>query len=168
MPERRHNSLLPEDYGRLLGPCLAQAAGYARSILRDRADAEDAVQQAAMRGLERLGTFDTGRSFKGWWFAILRHCCIDMLRHAKAARTVALDENQAAIRDESDSSRWEILAEAVKQLSPEHRETLSLRYFGGLSYREIAAALEIPEGTVMSRLYCARQALARQISLEDL
>ena len=168
MPEKPDNPLLPDDYGRLLGPFLAQAAGYARSILRNRADAEDAVQQAAMRGLERLGTFDTGRSFKGWWFSILRHCCIDMLRHAKSARTVALDEDQAAVRDESDSARWEVLAEAVKQISSEHREILSLRYFGALSYRELAAALDIPEGTVMSRLYCARQALARQISLEDL
>jgi RNA polymerase sigma-70 factor (ECF subfamily) len=133
-----------EEYGRLLEPLLYPAAGYACSILRDRHQAQDAVQQAALRGLERIRTFDARRPFKGWWFAILRHCCIDMLREFKASKVVRLggiDPPAATPGDvENDVEDWERLSECLLQLSADHQEILRLKYFGDLSYREIAEA----------------------------
>lgn len=156
------------DFGRLIEPLLDQAAGYARSILRSRQDAEDAVQQAALRGLERFDTFDTGRSFKGWFFAILRNCCLDCLRCAKTFRTVVLEDHDRPSPQSVKPQEWEALAEAMARLTAEHRDILRLRYFGGLSYRELAEALGIPQGTVMSRLHFARKAIAEQMTVEDL
>lgn len=157
-----------ERYARLLSPLLGRASAYARSILRDRHNAEDAVQQAAMRGLERLATFDAARSFKAWWFGILRNCCIDQLR---TARTVVVADSDGAdhpAAPEHCDDDWLRLAAAMDALSAEHREILRLKYFADQSYVEIAETLSIPQGTVMSRLYLARKALAAKMNAEDL
>jgi RNA polymerase sigma-70 factor, ECF subfamily len=154
-------------YARLLEPLLAQAAGYARSILRTRQDAEDAVQQAALRGLERIDTFDAGRPFKGWWFAILRNCCFDILRQLKAAKTETLDNYEPAFTGASDAVDWRDLSVAMNRLTHDHSEILRLRYFADLNYVELAEALNIPHGTVMSRLHLARKALLAHMPQED-
>lgn len=151
------------DYNRELEPLLGQAAAYARSLLRNRNDAEDAVQQAALRGLERIGTFDATRAFKGWWFAVLRNCCIDILRGIKAQKTRQLESYAPPDANSRGVEDWELLCRAMEELSDEHCEILRLRYFAELSYRDLAEALLIPQGTVMSRLHLARRALAAQI-----
>ena len=136
-------------------------------MLRNRQDAEDVVQQAALRGWERFATYQVGRPFTGWWFAILRNCCIDLLRRR---RTEPVDLRESGDRAEipsSDTMAWESLRVAMDQLSNEHRDILRLRYFADLSYRELAEALSIPEGTVMSRLHMARRALAARMPTED-
>lgn len=148
-------------YARMLEPLLGTAAGYARSILRNRQDAEDAVQQAALRGLERIATYDDARPFKAWWFAILRNSCIDLLRQRKSSEAAArfdVDPPDAATAPSAD---WEELAIAMNHLTEEHREVLKLRYFGELTYAELAETLGIPIGTVMSRLHLARNALRK-------
>lgn len=154
-------TLAPSAYGRLLEGVLEPAAGYALSILRHRADAEDAVQQAALRGLERFSLYDPAQPFKGWWFTVLRHCCIDLLRSRRRQREVpGPTEAEAACRKPAD---WQELAEGLDRLEAQHAEILRLRYFGGLTYEELAEALAIPKGTVMSRLHYARKALASQM-----
>ena len=155
-----------EHYAKLLAPLLGRAVGYARSIVRDQHAAEDAVQQAAVKGLERFGTFDATRPFKGWWFAIVRNCCIDALRLAKARKTESLDNHDVA-DTAHDDSEWQRLAAAMDNLSSDHQEILRLKYFADQSYAEIAETLAIPRGTVMSRLHLARKALAARISLEE-
>lgn len=156
-----------EHYAQALEPLLAQAAGYARSLLHNRHDAEDAVQQAVLRGLEKLHTFDTTRAFKGWWLSILHNCCIDLLRELKSARTVELDGNDIAEEKSSSESDWQILVAALNRLSIDHQQILRMRYFADLSYRDLAEALDIPQGTVMSRLHLARHALAATIREEE-
>ncbi len=151
-------------YALLLQPLLSQAAGYARSILRNRDDAADAVQQAALRGLERIHTFDASRPFKGWWFAILRNCCIDVLRRSRSAPTENLENLEGAHHAPADPADWEQLSAAIGRLPEHHREILQLRYFADLSYRELAESLSIPQGTVMSRLHLARRALQNQLT----
>lgn len=155
------------EYALALEPLLAQAGGYARSILRNRADAEDAVQTAALRGLERLRSFDERRSFKGWWFAILRNGCLDRLRRAQRQPMAPLQADIADDRPSEPQPDWEALDRALEALSESHKEIVRLRYFADLSYAEIAEALSIPAGTVMSRLHHARQALARRLQEED-
>jgi RNA polymerase sigma-70 factor (ECF subfamily) len=153
-------------YEGALEPLLDQAAGYARALLHNKHDAEDAVQEAALRGWQRIGTFDAGRPFKGWWFAILRNCCVDILRRSKRNVSESLGNHDYAepLYEEPD---WERLAMAMKELTETHREILHLRYFGELSYDDLAEVLSIPKGTVMSRLHLARKALASHLR-EDL
>jgi RNA polymerase sigma-70 factor (ECF subfamily) len=153
-------------YGRLLEPLLEQAGAYAISVLRRRHDAEDAVQQAALRGQQRLESYDASRPFKGWWFAVLRNCCRDVLRNRGTRPQVGLEAEEVG-ESRPHEPAWEGVAEAMHRLSPPHREILQLRYFGGLSYAELAETLEIPQGTVMSRLHLARKALAEIFTTEE-
>ncbi|MBR1219700.1 sigma-70 family RNA polymerase sigma factor [Bradyrhizobium sp. U87765 SZCCT0131] len=156
------------DYASRLDPLLARGAGYARALLRDRHNAEDAVQQAALRGLERFDTFDRTRSFKAWWFAILHNCCIDLLRQKRRILTRSMDGIDLPDGSGTDQSAWERLDAALRRLAAPHQEILRLRYFGDMSYRELAEALQIPAGTVMSRLHLARKALAERFHEEDM
>ena len=153
-----------EEFQRLLEPLLERAGGYAFSIVGNREDAEDAVQEAALKAYRNLARFDRALSFKGWWFAIIRNCCLDLLRKRRTRAETAMDESEGIAS--AESAAWEAaergseVGRAVAQLNREHREILRLRYYGDCSYAEIAAALAIPMGTVMSRLHAARQALA--------
>lgn len=156
-------------YERELRPLLGRAAGYARALLANRHDAEDAVQQTALRAWERIEQYDAGRPFRGWWFAILRNCCLDMLRARRTARTDSLEGiDLPDARDQGDvPPDTASLEAALRAVSPAHREILQLRYFGELSYDDLAIALAIPKGTVMSRLHLARKALAAQMRDEE-
>jgi RNA polymerase sigma-70 factor (ECF subfamily) len=136
------------------------------SILRNRAEAEDAVQTAALRGLERLASYDEARPFNGWWFAVLRNCCIDCLRRARRFPVAAVDIETVADKPPASEPDWAALDRALKGLPDAQVEVVRLHYFGGLRYAEIAQALSIPIGTVMSRLYNARRALASQLKEE--
>jgi RNA polymerase sigma-70 factor (ECF subfamily) len=148
-----------DDFQQWVQPLLEQAAGYAYSMVGNHADAEDAVQEALWKAYRGLHSYDRARPFKGWWFAIVRNCCLDLCQQRRTRpRTVPIEHaHQVAARAAKVA---EPLREALAQLTPRLREILQLRYFGGCSYRDLAEALAIPEGTVMSRLYAARQALA--------
>jgi RNA polymerase sigma-70 factor (ECF subfamily) len=150
-------------YAQLLQPLLGTATGYAHSIVHNRHDADDAVQQAALRGLERLSSYDELRPFKAWWFAILRNCCIDLLRQRKSSNPQISIDDQPSQPQPEGSGSWEDLVIAMNRLSEEHREILRLRYFGDLNYAELAENLRIPMGTVMSRLHLARKALRNEL-----
>jgi RNA polymerase sigma-70 factor, ECF subfamily len=152
----------PDDYRAVflqwVQPLFEQAAGYAYSILGNHADAEDAVQDALWKGYRGLRGYDRDRPFKGWWFAIVRNCCLDILQRRTRTKNVPVEQaHRVAARAAEDA---EPLREALAKLTPILSEILQLRYFGGCTYREIAEALAIPPGTVMSRLHAARQALA--------
>lgn len=155
------------EYARALESLLPQAGSYASSILRSRADAEDAVQIAALRGLEHLSSYDATRPFRGWWFAILRNCCIDALRRARRERTAPIEGDIVDDRSVEAGPDWDALDRALECLSDLHRDVVRLRYFGDLSYAEIAETLQIPAGTVMSRLHNARQTLVVKMKEED-
>ena len=155
-------------FERALRPLLSRSAGYALSLLGERGRAEDAVQQSALRAWERRAQFDPGYPFKAWWFAILRNCCLDELRRSKRApdKVPVEDINLATAPEEGALDRI-VLNAALGKLPGAHRELLELRYFGELSYEELALVLGIPKGTVMSRLHLARKALAGIINVED-
>lgn len=155
------------EYECALRPLLPRAAGYARALLGNRHDAEDAVQQSALRGWERISQYDAARPFGGWWFAILRNCCLDLLRARKASRTDNLEGIDPPDTRAAEEPEWTRLEAGLRRLTPAHREILQLKYFGGLSYDELAVTLAIPRGTVMSRLHLARKALAAQVQEEE-
>lgn len=161
------NNLSPhsdELFNSWVTPLLERAAAYAYSIVRSREDAQDAVQDALLKAYRNLHQYDRSLSFKAWWFAIVRNCCLDMLRKRQVRVAAASMEltGLPSVRQEGPDklARKDTLNWALGQLSTMHREVIELRYFGDCSYAEIAKVLSIPEGTVMSRLHGARKALA--------
>lgn len=129
--------------------------------------AEDAVQEMFLRAWRYFDTFDPSRDFKVWLFAILRNVIFEAARKRKRElASASLDEigpdNVAAGGGEAEPAArlvaGEIL-EAIGKLSEEYRMVVLMAVVEELKYREIAEALDIPIGTVMSRLYRGRQLL---------
>ena len=135
-----------------------RALGHALAILRNRDDAQDAVQEAFLNAHRALRTFDRERAFYAWFYAILRNCCYKLLarRRTDAVESAALDLLEAPGLPVDDRLAIE---RALAALSPNDREIVTLRHLDGLSYAELAAALDVPVGTVMSRLFNARKRL---------
>jgi len=141
-----------------------KAVGHALAIIGNREDALDAVQEAFLDAFQALGRFDSERPFYPWLYAILRNRCFKLLAGRKRHEADSLEqpELQAEILGSANNlSPEELLSleQALLALSPEDRELITLKHLDGLSYRELAEMLAIAEGTVMSRLYYARQRL---------
>jgi RNA polymerase sigma factor (sigma-70 family) len=157
----QHRNMPAEEFEQRIKPFLDRAAAYAYAIVHNREDAEDAVQEAAIKGFQAFEGYDPSRPFKAWWFVIIRNCCRDLLRRRRTrGLSVGIEQFDLAANANPSADRQEEVRWALEQLSEAQQEILKLRYFGECSYREIAAVLGIPEGTVMSRLFAARQALA--------
>jgi RNA polymerase sigma-70 factor, ECF subfamily len=137
------------------------AAAY--RLLGDREEARDATQDAFLKAYQALRTFDPRRRFFSWIYRILVNECLNMRRARKPM--VPLDARLAATRSNSpdvpaqQADARRILRRALMELSPEQREVIVLRHFEGLSYVELAEAIGVPEKTVKSRLFSARQRL---------
>ena len=152
-------------------PCLDDVYTLARYLLRDPADAEDAVQECYLRALRHFDGF-RGTDIKPWLFAILRNVC--NAEYARRANKPAAIEDapeaaeQAPLWQEREASpEAEVLrgrdATAIRKLidalAEPFKETFVLREINDLSYREIAQTIGAPVGTVMSRLARARAML---------
>jgi len=129
----------------------SQAIGHAIAILGDREDALDCLQEAFLDAFQGLSRFDTGRRFYPWFYILLRNRCYKLANRRR--ENTPLDE-VAILAPAGDSPEIE---EALQSLGTEDRELITLRHLDGLSYAELAERLEIPVGTVMSRLYNARR-----------
>lgn len=140
-----------------------QAVAHAVSILGNRADALDAVQEAFLDAYLALPKFDAARRFYPWFYVLLRHRCYKLAARNKPAENI---EELALLASQPDVSREESLAleAALGALSGEERELLTLKYLDGLSYDELSERLEIPRGTVMSRLFYARKKLRAKLT----
>ena len=157
----KHSSTAEESFQQRVEPLLDRAAAYAYAIVHHREDAEDVLQEAALKGFLAFESYDPSRPFKGWWFVIIRNCCRDLLRRKRTrGSSTAIEPTDLAVSQKPHVDQQDEMRFVLGRLSDAHREILELRYFGDCSYREIAAVLSISEGTVMSRLYAARQALA--------
>jgi RNA polymerase sigma-70 factor (ECF subfamily) len=154
-------------------PHLDAVYTFARFLLRNPSDAEDAVQECYLRALRH---FDTLRSpeVKPWLFAILRNVC--RVEYGRQSRVLLYDVNVEPDKPEGMIPMWqeaqstpetemmrkldsETIREFVVALPEAFREVIILREIDDLSYREIAAVVNAPVGTVMSRLARARAML---------
>lgn len=153
----------------LFGGYRDSAYRFSVGMLGSRQDALDIVQEAflaAFRGIRRL---DPERGFAGWFHGILRHLCLAQLRQRRPAADpevltrVSTDEPSPEAAAASRERR-EALVGCLGRLTEVQREVLVLRELEGRAYREIADRLDVPLGTVMSRLYDARRALAAQLT----
>lgn len=140
-----------------------RALAHALAILFNRDDAEDAVQEAFVDAFKAMAAFDTSRTFYQWFYVLLRNRCYKMT--ARHRPTESLDEAVLLVspRGVSDETRF-ALEKALYSLTREEREIVCLKYFNGLSYDELATHLQIPRGTVMSRLFYARQRLQGKLT----
>jgi RNA polymerase sigma-70 factor, ECF subfamily len=150
----------------LLVAHLDAAYNLARWLLRNETEAEDAVQEAYLRAIRHFQSFQ-GKDSRAWLLAIVRNGCYDRLKQSTRGIDRTLDEETElacprAVNPESSMLRQEEtdrMRRAVESLPPLLREVLVLRELEEMSYKEISAAIEIPIGTVMSRLSRARQQL---------
>lgn len=149
-------------------PYIESAYNLARWLTRNEHDAEDVVQEAFLRALRSFDTFIPGRDPRAWLLAIVRNCCRTWQRqHRSQEPTIQLDDNsQAAVGVWSDpesvlikNTNSQLIRRAIEELPVEYREVLILRELEELSYKEIAQIIDIPLGTVMSRLSRARKEL---------
>jgi RNA polymerase sigma-70 factor, ECF subfamily len=139
-----------------------RAAGHATAILGSREDALDAAQEAFIDAFRSLKNFDMSRPFYPWLYVLLRNRCYKLA--ARKRETESIDEtvivaSRSAARDEEAIA----LEDALMSLDKEDREIVTLKYFDGLSYDELAEQLQIPKGTVMSRLFHARRKLRAKL-----
>ena len=140
-----------------------QAFSLAYRIVNDVGQAEDIVQEAFLAVWRNAGSYDAGRGHpRVWLLGIVHHRAINHVTRRPAARApVELNEGlphgeQADVwRQVYERMRDEEIRAAVTQLPDEQRMTIELAYFGGLSYSEIAGRLDVPLGTVKSRIRLA-------------
>jgi RNA polymerase sigma-70 factor (ECF subfamily) len=153
-------------YRHLVESYQKEALGHAVAILGNRDDALDAVQDAFVDAYRRLDTFDATRRFYPWFYVILRNRCFKLSASRRRRQTEPLDDAVIIEQRDDDGTRVIELERGLMQLGMEDREILTLKYLDGLSYAELAERLQIPTGTVMSRLYKARQRLREALQNE--
>lgn len=158
----------------------ALAYNLAYRMLGDHDRAADATQSAMLRAYRALPRFRHDASFSTWLYRIVTNVCLDQIRRQeRGARSLTLvGEDADATLDEMDvpdnsgdpaasaeqQERQELVQAALLRLAPDHRAVLVMYDLSGLSYEEIAQALEIPLGTVKSRLNRARHALKEELA----
>jgi RNA polymerase sigma-70 factor (ECF subfamily) len=148
----------------------------ALGLVGNRDDAYDISQEAFLRVYRSADTFDQNQPFLPWFYTIVANLSKTWLRRRSRSekRTVDIDEVPFLLVSEDDPERAVIMKEtvarlrqAIMELSFEDREIITLQHFRGMTYEEIANLLNIPRGTVMSRLYYARRRLARLMRQSD-
>lgn len=147
-----------EQYSCLVKKYQKEAFGHAAAILGNIDDAHDAVQDAFLVAFRTLEKFDVSRRFYPWLYIILRNHCFKIIESRKIQKRIETGELNvlAAPSDSTSKAETEIVEQALLRLIPQFREILTLKHLDGLSYEKIAERLDIPVGTVMSRLYHAR------------
>lgn len=157
-------------YGYLVNRYAKRAYYTALGLVGSHDSAMDLSQDAFVRAFRRISSFKPGSRFYTWYYRILRNLCLNYIRdknrHARSfseydagiLETISdpnADFSSRIEQKEQQSALWK----ALSQLKREEREIIVLKDFQNLSYKEIAECLNCPQGTVMSRLYHARQAL---------
>jgi RNA polymerase sigma-70 factor (ECF subfamily) len=144
---------------RLLGP----VHRYTLRMLRNDADARDATQDTLVKVLKKLDQYDARRPFLAWALGIARNTCIDLYRQRQRRSwdepgdvIDAAPTPFAVVAGNQDAARVQA---ALDRIGPMYREVLVLYHFEHLKYTDIAEVLELPLGTVMNRIFRARQHL---------
>jgi RNA polymerase sigma-70 factor (ECF subfamily) len=144
----------------------------ATRLLRNRDDANDAVQEALLKGLRSLADFEIGRPVRPWLLRICANCCVDLMRYRRQPHE-ALDWHEHALADGAVST--DVAAEhaleaaqlrsAVDRLPAQYKRIILMRHYRHMEVAEIAEALDKPEGTIKSWLFRARALLRQDLAV---
>ncbi len=152
-----------------LTPHIPRLRRYARALVGDRYAADDLVQDTLERAMNKFHLWRPGSDLRAWLFAIMHNVYVNQLRSRAARPETALDEGDLSAQGAPDADRLEIrdMQTAIAALPAEQREVILLVALEQLSYAEVSRALDIPMGTVMSRLFRARERLRAQLAGES-
>jgi RNA polymerase sigma-70 factor (ECF subfamily) len=162
-------TLPPGRFERLVLPHLSAGFTLAMYLTRNKADAEDAVQEAVLRAVRYFSTLRDDDA-RAWFLTIVRRVCFSgyAAHHPAGAEMISIDAAGPQLVDDREqpdvvTARLQLrerVRDAIDQLPPLLREAIVLRELQACSYTEIASVTEVPVGTVMSRLSRARERLA--------
>jgi RNA polymerase sigma-70 factor (ECF subfamily) len=152
-----------EAYKAIVERYMRRAYGIAITFVGNAQDALDVSQVAFIKAYKNLKRFDTTRPFFPWFYRILKNVCLDYLRRRSRRREIPLEDAGVLKSEARDHDMKQILWLAMEELPLEQREAIVLRYFEGMSYKEIAETLDRPLGTVMSSLHYAKRKLKTAI-----
>ncbi len=160
-----------EAFEELVNAYKRKAYYTAVSFVNNHEDALDLSQDAFVKAFKAIKTFDLNSPFFPWFYKIIKNHCLNYIKKSARVRNDSIDEleeeqymqfreNRPNPREQFEQNQErEQLWEAINRLKPDFREIIIMKHFHNLSYKEIADALDIPIGTVMSRLFNARQEL---------
>ncbi|HZS17689.1 MAG TPA: sigma-70 family RNA polymerase sigma factor [Candidatus Udaeobacter sp.] len=160
------------EFERQVLPHLDAAYNLAQFLMRNDQDAEDVVQEAALRAFRFFGNF-RGENSRAWFLSIVRNTSFSAMKRNRAdENTITFDEelhgetipplDAGAVLDRTQDQRT--VRDAIEQLPAEFREAITLRELEGLSYKQIADIAGVPIGTIMSRLARGRHQLQTLLS----
>ena len=161
-----------EAFGLLVNAYSKRIYRAAYGFLRNMDDATDIVQEVFLRAFKNLASFDPKRPMYPWLYRIARNLCLNKIQHKEYGnsglpdwelRGPAKTPEEITMRNHDE----EHLYHSIRRLSNPYREIIQLKHFQECSYQEIADILDIPIGTVMSRLYNARKKLREILEEEE-
>lgn len=140
---------------------------FAKSIVGNQADGEDAMQESILKAYERIDTLRFQSRFKSWIFQILANECYQILRNRQRQEVTdpfeLPQQDQTVVYEESED---EDILRLIMKMPKQHQEVLILYYYDEFSTKEIAQILNIPLGTVKSRLARGRKQLRDLLEME--
>jgi RNA polymerase sigma-70 factor, ECF subfamily len=152
-----------EEIGDRIVELLPRLRRFARSLSRNQHDADDLVQSAVERAWRHVDQFEAGANLASWMFGIMKNAWIDNRRSRARRGEVALPEDSgdhpAVNPSDMNATLWSV-SEAMDKLPEEQRLAVALVLVEGFSYKEAAQLLDVPMGTLTSRLARGRVALA--------
>jgi len=161
MQNLQFNSYYNENYNALLN--------FALLLTRSRMDAEDLVQDTAIKAYSNFDSFIKNSSFKNWAFTILKNTFNTRYRKRKKMNVVSLPVEDLPLTSSNniniepkENKEAELLKKSIDKLSPKSKQTFEM-YVNGYSYEEISSNMEIPIGTVKSRINYAKESLRKLV-----
>jgi RNA polymerase sigma factor (sigma-70 family) len=156
-----------EEFLRFARPALTGAYRLAGFLLRDATEAEDAVQDSLERAWQAWPSLRRTDRFDPWFDRIVVNVCRDRLRRSRGVRTLELDDEVAGIAHGRDPFRDALardeVGRLVRSLPPDQQIVVALRFWRDLSLEAIAERLNVPLGTVKSRLHYAMRSLRGEL-----
>jgi len=155
------------ELGRRLEERRERLRRIAQSWCRNRPLADDLVQETFAKALRSLGQLREIQAFDAWLFHILHHCWLDHCRRERPSEDIETLSDSTELSTEQPQERMDIVQRvraAIARLPLGQREVLSLVDLAGFSYAEVAMILDIPTGTVTSRISRARETLRDQLA----
>lgn len=159
------------DFSQRLINSIPHLRRYARSLIPDKQNSDDLVQDCLDRAWSRMSQWQTGSDMRAWLFTIMHNLHVNSVRsRQRQARVESLHDHEPMDQrtpGQEGIMQMHDLQFALDQLSDEQREILMLVCVEGMGYEEVARVLAIAPGTVMSRLHRARETLRRILKGEQ-